>query len=154
MLGANIPIKNICLRKVFLCNFVWQEKSHQNRCMKIGAAIKQVRLERGATQEQVALEAGTFAGNISKIERGQQLPSLDLLEKIAAALETRVSSLYARAEGEGQSDASGRPDRADPAYSNEVILLRRAFLELSRDNKQLTVEFVKLLNRAQRGELQ
>lgn len=122
--------------------------------MKIGAAIRQIRLERGATQEAVALEAGTFAGNISKIERGQQLPSLDLLEKIAAALQTRVSSLYLRAEGDAEDGGVAVPESADAAYSNEMILLRRVFLELSRDNKLLTVEFVKLLGRTQRGELQ
>lgn len=120
--------------------------------MKIGMAIKQIRLERGATQEQVALDAGTFAGNISKIERGQQLPSLDLLEKIASALHTKVSALYEIAESEGQMSASLTAE-ANSAYTNEVILLRRSFLELSSDNKLLAVEFVKMLNRAQRGEL-
>ena len=56
--------------------------------MKIGEAIKKLRIERGATQEDVALEAGTNAGNLSRIERCQQQPALELVEKIAAALGT------------------------------------------------------------------
>lgn len=120
--------------------------------MKIGMAIRQIRLERGATQEEIALEAGTFAGNLSKIERGQQLPSLDLLEKIACALRTKVSGLFALAEEEAEKSAQGLIEE-NVDYANEFILLRRGFFELSQDNKLLAVEFVKLLNRAQRGEL-
>ena len=37
-------------------------------------------------------------------------------------------------------------------YTNEAILLRRYFRTLSPANKRLAVDFVKLLNRTQRGE--
>jgi transcriptional regulator with XRE-family HTH domain len=115
--------------------------------MKIGAAIKQFRLEMGATQEAIALEAGTFAGNLSKIERGQQLPSLDLLEKLAVALGARVSDLYALAE----SDLSDVPSKGSQGneYANAAILLRRHFLTLTNANKHLAVELLKTMNRVQ-----
>ena len=122
--------------------------------MKIGEAIKKLRLERGATQEDVALEAGTNAGNLSRIERCQQQPALELVEKIAAALGTTVSDLYAYAEAnrpkatKNKSKAKGSGE----ADSNTSILFRRVFHQLTPENKKLAMEFVKLLNRIQTGK--
>ena len=119
--------------------------------MKIGEAIKKLRIERGATQEGVALEAGTNAGNLSRIERCQQQPALELVEKIAAALGTTVSNLYAYAEAnrpkatKNKSKAKGSGE----ADSNTSILFRRVFHQLTPENKKLAMEFVKLLNRIQ-----
>ncbi|WP_235662052.1 helix-turn-helix domain-containing protein [Pseudomonas savastanoi] len=76
--------------------------------MNIGAAIRKVRLEKGLTLEAVALDAGTYAGNLSKVERAQQLPSLDLLHKLSEALGTKTSELYA-VPNQGQITAAGRP---------------------------------------------
>lgn len=52
----------------------------------------------GKTLEDVAFAADTDAGNLSRIERDEQRPSLDLLEAIASALNIRVSALYESAE--------------------------------------------------------
>jgi transcriptional regulator with XRE-family HTH domain len=123
--------------------------------MKIGEAIKQLRLERGATQEDVALEAGTNAGNLSRIERCQQQPALELVEKIAAALGTTVADLYAytaahqtkAAKNKAKTKSSG-----ESGDSNTALLFRRGFQQLSPENKRLAVKFVKLLNRTQNGK--
>lgn len=113
--------------------------------MELGAAIKRVRLESGATQEVIALEAGTFAGNLSKIERGQQLPSLELLVKIATALNVKLSDLFAMAEA-GEV-VSGKEKAVE--HDNVAILLRRHFLTLNSQNQRLAVELLKTMNRLQ-----
>jgi transcriptional regulator with XRE-family HTH domain len=121
--------------------------------MKIGEAIKQLRLERGATQEDVALEAGTNAGNLSRIERCQQQPALELVEKIAAALGMTVADLYAYAEAQQpkvtRSKAKSKDGGEDSA--NAALLFRRGFQQLTPENKHLAIEFVKLLSRSQNG---
>lgn len=89
---ANIITNKLRIR------FAWLAGEKHNRRMKIGEAIRKLRLELGETQEAVALEAGTNAGNLSRIERCQQQPSLDLVEQIAAALGTTVADLYAYVE--------------------------------------------------------
>lgn len=109
--------------------------------MNIGAAIRKVRLEKGLTLEAVALEAGTYAGNLSKIERSQQLPSLELLHKLSHALGMKTSEVYAVAESEGGEEASDQ--------SNEVILVRRNFQALTPKNRRLAIEFLKLLGQSQ-----
>lgn len=119
--------------------------------MKIGEAIKQLRLERGATQEDVALEAGTNAGNLSRIERCQQQPALELVEKIAAALGMTVADLYTYAAVQlpKTAKAKSKAKGAGLDNSNAAILFRRSFQQLTPENKRLAVEFVKLLNRTQ-----
>lgn len=122
--------------------------------MKIGEAIRKLRLERGATQEDVALEAGTNAGNLSRIERCQQQPALDLVEKIAAALGITVAELYAYTAAHQPKAAKIKTKSKDggEAAANATILFRRSFQQLSPGNKRLAVEFVKLLNRVQDGK--
>lgn len=120
--------------------------------MKIGEAIRKLRLERGSTQEDVALEAGTNAGNLSRIERCQQQPSLELVELIAAALGTTLADLYTyAAANQPKTEKSKLKTKADGKTdaSNAAILFQRSFRQLSPENKQLAVEFVKLLNRRQ-----
>lgn len=120
--------------------------------MKIGEAIKKLRLERGATQEDVALEAGTNAGNLSRIERCQQQPSLELVEQIVAALGTTVADLYTyAAANQPKTEKNKLKTKAGSKTdaSNAAILFQRSFHQLSPENKQLAVEFIKLLNRRQ-----
>lgn len=136
------------MRKLFHHNFAPKESHPQNRVMNIGAAIRKVRLEKGLTLEAVALDAGTYAGNLSKIERSQQLPSLDLLHKLSHALGAKTSELYAVAE----SELDGGSEFASEASSdqgNEVILVRRHFQALSQKNRKLAIEFLKLLGQSQ-----
>lgn len=120
--------------------------------MKIGEAIKQLRLERGATQEDVALEAGTNAGNLSRIERCQQQPALELVEKISAALGMTVADLYTyTAAQQPKAKSKAKPKDGNEDNSNAALLFRRGFQQLNTENKHLAIEFVKLLNHIQDG---
>lgn len=53
-----------------------------------GRNVRQVRLERGLTLEALADEVGLAYTYVGQIERGQRNPTLDVVEKIAAALHT------------------------------------------------------------------
>jgi transcriptional regulator with XRE-family HTH domain len=52
----------------------------------LGAAVKQLREKRGATQEGLAYEAGITTGTLSQLERGISNPSWGTLKAIAGAL--------------------------------------------------------------------
>lgn len=52
----------------------------------LGAAVKQLREQRGATQEGLAYEAGIMTGTLSQLERGISNPSWGTLKAIAGAL--------------------------------------------------------------------
>ena len=70
--------------------------------LALGRAIRQRRNAAGLTQMQVAEAAGTDQASLSRIERGKEEPPNDKLEQIARALGTRVSTLWAEAEGLAQ----------------------------------------------------
>ena len=53
--------------------------------------LAQARLEKGLSQEQLAKRIGTQRSNICRIEKGTQNLSLDLMIKIAEALDKDVS---------------------------------------------------------------
>ncbi len=53
--------------------------------------LTQARLEKGLSQEQLAKRIGTQRSNICRIEKGTQNLSLDLMIKIADALDKDVS---------------------------------------------------------------
>jgi transcriptional regulator with XRE-family HTH domain len=53
---------------------------------KLGENVRQLRIERNLTQEQVALEAGLRLSFVSDIERGKRNVSVETLLKLAKAL--------------------------------------------------------------------
>ena len=122
--------------------------------MEIGQVIRALRQERGDTLEQMALGIGTDPSNLSRIERGVQQPTASMLRTIAAALQTTVAALHARAEGVGRASKKERDvlgaDEAD--YTSESIQLRRQFRKLTPDNQKIAVELLRALNRTQGGK--
>jgi transcriptional regulator with XRE-family HTH domain len=64
----------------------------------LGAAIRELRLERGISQEDLAHAADTHPTWISHLESGRNNPSWGTVRRIAAALEVSVSDLARLAE--------------------------------------------------------
>ena len=58
-----------------------------------GARLREMRIERGLTQPEVAARVGTSASNISDLERGIKVPTLTTVARLADALELNVSEL-------------------------------------------------------------
>lgn len=59
----------------------------------LGAAVRQLRGERGLTQEALAHDADITAGHLSMIERGLANPSWGAVRAIAKALSVSVADL-------------------------------------------------------------
>jgi len=59
----------------------------------LGKAIRQLREERGMTQEALAQEAGITVGHMSMIERGHSNPTWATVKAIAASLRMTVAEL-------------------------------------------------------------
>lgn len=59
----------------------------------LGKAIRQLRNERGMTQEALAQEAGVTVGHLSMIERGHSNPTWGTVRRIAGALGVAVEDL-------------------------------------------------------------
>lgn len=61
----------------------------------LGRNLKRLRTERGLSQEKLALEADVDRGYVGMIERRKYAASVDVLERIAAALHVDASELLA-----------------------------------------------------------
>lgn len=64
----------------------------------LGRAVRQIRSERGLSQENLALDAGLDRTYVSGVERGRRNPSYGSLLKLALALEVKASLIISTAE--------------------------------------------------------
>jgi ribosome-binding protein aMBF1 (putative translation factor) len=60
--------------------------------------LRQMREERGWSQEQLAERADLNRSYLGEVERGRAVPSIITVSKLASALEIQLSSLIARCE--------------------------------------------------------
>jgi transcriptional regulator with XRE-family HTH domain len=56
--------------------------------------IRRLRLERGLTQEALAVDAGIDRTYVSRLERGLENPTVAVLEKLAHALSSNIEELF------------------------------------------------------------
>lgn len=143
-----------------------------NAAMNIGQVIRALRIERGLTQEELALEAEVATSNVSRIENGLRQPTTGLLKRLAKALGINVSQLYALVEEttlpslrcEFNATPHFDPSKevwfdptsfdvvqqlADDPLDNDIPLLLRYFRELNANNRELVMEQIKLLRKQQ-----
>lgn len=59
----------------------------------LGKAIRQLRQERGVSQEALAYEAGVTSGTLSLIERGLSNPTWGTVKSIARALDATIGEV-------------------------------------------------------------
>jgi len=62
--------------------------------METGSIIRRIRKDKGLTLEQLALEVGADAANLSRFETGKQNASPAMLKKISVALDFPLSQMY------------------------------------------------------------
>ncbi len=119
--------------------------------MDIGQAINAIRKRKHLKLDAVAYDAGTDTGYLSRIENDGRKPSLKMLEQIAAALDTPVSSIFALAEGRGE--AAEIPDdfvdSGADGVSVDLVQMRQIFRSLTPVNRRIAVELLKALERTQ-----
>lgn len=75
---------------------------------QFGNLVRRRRLELGLGQEALADKAGLHRTHVSLIERGKRMPSLAVVKKLAAALETTMAALMEELEGEPVIDKRKR----------------------------------------------
>jgi transcriptional regulator with XRE-family HTH domain len=62
--------------------------------MQFGKRLRDLRKQKGMTQEQLAEEASISVDFLSLVERGINAPSFDTLEKLSRALNVPVKQLF------------------------------------------------------------
>ena len=65
---------------------------------KVGITIRELRKEKGISQENFAYESGIDRRYMSDIENGKRNISLDILERVSDKLEIKISDFFLRVE--------------------------------------------------------
>ena len=66
----------------------------------VAVRVRQLRLRRALTIPELAMAAGVLPHHVARLERGQHLPTLLFLERIAAAMDVALPELLTPAERE------------------------------------------------------
>ncbi|MBX6316999.1 MULTISPECIES: helix-turn-helix transcriptional regulator [Pseudomonadota] len=66
--------------------------------MAFGLAVRAARLEKGIAQDVFAVQAGIERSHLGKIERGEHMPTLAMILRIAGALDKSAADLIAATE--------------------------------------------------------
>ena len=108
---------------------------------RIGPAIRRLRRMNGLTLDDLASQAGISASHLSRLERGQTLPSFQVLSDIAHVLGAdvdefvRLESEVTERDKEFQAllDARDFPEDLQQELMASSIELRRALFELFKE---------------------
>lgn len=99
----------------------------QNLAAKLGIKIRTLRKAAGLTQGELAEISDMSGSFIGYVERGQQMPSLKMVDRIAYALKLPLKLFFDFAEtAETEAEKSERTDE-ERAYLYEAL-----FLEMHR----------------------
>ena len=107
--------------------------------MKIGATIRDFRLQRGLSQGDIEKRTGLLRCYLSRVENGHTVPSLDTLTKIAAALEIPLARFFA--EGDGSRELSLQKVSEDELRF--LTQIRRYSSSLNDSDKKLLLAMVR-----------
>ena len=67
------------------------------RAIELGAMVRQLRLDVGLSQEELAQRAGMTQPALSRLERGGGIPTITVLDRIANALQATLTVSMIRA---------------------------------------------------------
>lgn len=91
---------------------------------RLGARIVELRQENGLTQERLAWEAGLKSkGYLSRIERGERLPTLDVCGRLAHRLKVEVRDLFIFPSEGSDAEAMDAIRRGGRILSDRVLKL-------------------------------
>jgi len=109
----------------------------ETKAIDIGSKIKQLRKEKGWTQDQFAEISNIDSKQISKYENNRFVPSIDILIKLAKAFDISIEYLVL----DGVPKAS-----FDKKHNMEIIKKIEEMDELPDDEKKAILLFIDALN--------
>lgn len=104
-----------------LAGLVLAQHASMDMRKALGRAIRDRRNAMGFTQPQLAAASGVDQSSISRYERGLEQPPIDKLERIAGALDAKISTLWL--EADGLADIAAVPRAKAPAMGIRYVPL-------------------------------
>ena len=115
---------------------------HAEVVRQFGARLREVRQSRSVTQADLAEKAQVALSHLSKLEKGEAAPGLELLDRLAKALETTITDLLPRPTSSDDSD--DQQERVRAAFEaviaragDETLEMVRVFLSRLAESSSL-----------------
>lgn len=84
--------------------------------MNVGSSIRQARLSARLSQEELAASAGINRTYLSQLENSHSSPTLEILDRIARALNLETTTLIAQTQTAREPDPQYETTDSDPIY--------------------------------------
>ncbi|TQI66226.1 helix-turn-helix transcriptional regulator [Clostridium sp. KNHs216] len=107
---------------------------------KFGDRLKQIRLDRNMSQEELAQLLGTSKQVISRYEKNQRTPKITVANEYANKLDVPLNTLL--------GDDSVQPDK-DITFDDFTYALHAETQDLTEENKQKLLEMARLFKLSQ-----
>jgi transcriptional regulator with XRE-family HTH domain len=119
----------------------------------IGQTLRALRRREGLTQKELAskIQGEVDYSYIGKIERGEQLPSLKMLERLSNALVVPLSSFFQGLGSDVTSRRGGR-EAVNEALSRQRERLLYLVRTVHNDDISLLIEIVRILNKRRKAQ--
>ena len=96
----------------------------QSATIRIGKRIKHLRLDNKWTQASLAEALGCESMTVSRYERGEYAPSIEMLEQIARVLGVGLDAFFSNQDPAEPTTANLRHHLCDIAYQADEISLK------------------------------
>ena len=113
--------------------------------LRTGEKIREIRMQRGYNQEQLAELANLNRVTIAKYESGKVEPGAQALDRIADALEVTVDELLGRKETVSTDPWDPEEMGAGDQDAQNVRILARGVSKLSPENRQKLLDVARAL---------
>lgn len=74
----------------------------------VGRNIRRIRVAKGIAQERLAFDAGVDRSYLGGMERGEENPTVDVLDRLAATLEVSLLEFFTDLAHDGQTQSLRR----------------------------------------------
>jgi transcriptional regulator with XRE-family HTH domain len=111
--------------------------------MSLGERIREFRIKRGFTQNQMAEKLGMTESNFSSYERDKSVPPSEKLNRIALILD--VSTDYLLGRTNDPTPYSDKSEDESPEFDEEVRALARDIQALESQNRELLKAMIKTM---------
>jgi transcriptional regulator with XRE-family HTH domain len=120
----------------------------------IGQTLRALRQLKGLTQKELAskIQGEVDYSYIGKIERGEQLPSLKMLERLSNALAIPLGSFFQGLGSDITVEREGRGTGNEAVGRQRERLLLYLIRTVHNDDIPLLIEIVRILNKRRKAQ--
>jgi transcriptional regulator with XRE-family HTH domain len=111
----------------------------------VGQKIRQLREQKGMSQGDIERSTGMLRAYISRVEHGHTIPSLESLERFAAALGIPLYQLFCYTNGPEKHDGAAPLTEQEREDERFILLLKGCIHEMGQGNRELLLNLARRL---------